>query len=601
MAKKTAQGSENCRIEPAERNRYFFGKLLTARDFELEQRYHIEKVRAIHRFIHGTGIVCGLQVEEPRLVDGKLSLTLHPGVGYDCCGRQIVVARQEPVTVQEDSVLEGEGYLYLRYVEVEKEPVPTLPNTGSEEPDCRPSRTLESFEVIFSDESPPAADPAFVFSSEEEDIEARNVDLTGEYYRKRLQQCPECSEPKVFLAAINIPVNRLPLIDEEKTDRFRQLVFSNRMVRDLLLGHLQKFDNPHNTTAEQVGALVSINGIENPGGNVDLVAEDAITLKANEEQHTITVGEKHSLHRDNPHKVTAEQVEALKAINQVENPGKSVELRSSDRSIRIEPQPERKAINLTTAIPAGGQGRIFYGQVAVRIDKDGFVVPDLVTVEDLREGEAFSVILAPVFDGQEVPPFKTPAVTPGRGDNCLYGGLARQNIDRRERTFVAFIPKTKDPDSDEWIYHRKFEIHGIAKDFRSEVLLVTFWVIAGARPARFQVSSPRGSDESQDVATPPKDKGESESANDKKVEEGNQGSTEPKVEDAQAEPPPPPPPTPPREDPIIAYLRQSKKGGTRPQMSNDLGISIADLSARLKELIDQRKVEVRGGRYWLVS
>ena len=42
---------------PLERNQYFYGKMLTARDFEIEQRYHNNKRRLINRTILGAGVV----------------------------------------------------------------------------------------------------------------------------------------------------------------------------------------------------------------------------------------------------------------------------------------------------------------------------------------------------------------------------------------------------------------------------------------------------------------------------------------------------------------------------------------------------------------
>ena len=47
---------------PLERNNYFYGKLLTVRDFEMEQHYFNIKRRLINRILHGAGVVCGLGV-----------------------------------------------------------------------------------------------------------------------------------------------------------------------------------------------------------------------------------------------------------------------------------------------------------------------------------------------------------------------------------------------------------------------------------------------------------------------------------------------------------------------------------------------------------
>ena len=53
---------KNMKYFPFERNKYFYGKLLTVDDFETEQRYMNDKRRVLNRFLYGTGVVCGLNV-----------------------------------------------------------------------------------------------------------------------------------------------------------------------------------------------------------------------------------------------------------------------------------------------------------------------------------------------------------------------------------------------------------------------------------------------------------------------------------------------------------------------------------------------------------
>lgn len=72
-----------------------------------------------------------------------------------------------------------------------------------------------------------------------------------------------------------------------------------------------KEGNPHKVTAEAVGALVSVDGVSNPGGDIDLVANNAITISSQNRANRITIGENHSRRVDNPHNVTAEDVGAL--------------------------------------------------------------------------------------------------------------------------------------------------------------------------------------------------------------------------------------------------------------------------------------------------
>ncbi len=77
--------------------------------------------------------------------------------------------------------------------------------------------------------------------------------------------------------------------------------------------HLARTDNPHATTAAQIGAPISLAGVRNPGGDIALVATGALTFAADDAANRITLGESHSARTDNPHATTAAQVGALPA------------------------------------------------------------------------------------------------------------------------------------------------------------------------------------------------------------------------------------------------------------------------------------------------
>ena len=78
-----------------ERPRYFPGKLVTAGDFELEQRYHIEKRRLLNRMLHGPGVVSGLGVTAG---DGG-TVTVEPGFALDPYGREILVCESRQLAI----------------------------------------------------------------------------------------------------------------------------------------------------------------------------------------------------------------------------------------------------------------------------------------------------------------------------------------------------------------------------------------------------------------------------------------------------------------------------------------------------------------------
>lgn len=122
---------KNLRYFTFERNRYFYGKLLSVDDFELEQRYMNDKRRLLNRFIYGTGVVCGMNVVP---VD-DMTITVEMGFALDFAGREIVI--EQPVT-KKLSLIDGfdsyteedeeNSYLYLcvEYDETQKEPVHSI-------------------------------------------------------------------------------------------------------------------------------------------------------------------------------------------------------------------------------------------------------------------------------------------------------------------------------------------------------------------------------------------------------------------------------------------------------------------------------------------
>lgn len=109
---------KNLKSFPFERNRYFYGKLLSVEDFETEQKYFNDKRRTINRFLFGSGVVCGLGVVE---VDDE-SISVERGLALDFAGREIVL--DEPA-IRKVSELDGYGggedtgfyYLCLEYRE----------------------------------------------------------------------------------------------------------------------------------------------------------------------------------------------------------------------------------------------------------------------------------------------------------------------------------------------------------------------------------------------------------------------------------------------------------------------------------------------------
>jgi hypothetical protein len=80
------------------RLRYFFGQLLTQRDLQDEQRYHLQLRRLLQRESFGTGTVAGLKVE-PTGGAAYREITIKAGLAMDPDGRELLLASDACVTV----------------------------------------------------------------------------------------------------------------------------------------------------------------------------------------------------------------------------------------------------------------------------------------------------------------------------------------------------------------------------------------------------------------------------------------------------------------------------------------------------------------------
>jgi hypothetical protein len=163
-----------CEPVATERNRYFTGKYMTARDFSGEQHYFLGRHRLHNRLLHGWGVVCGLRVEpHPRPECAERWVMVRRGIGIDCCGREIILAEDRPLEILPEQPSDGGGHapppppgpwvICLRYEEEPIEHVPVLtPEAG-----CDPSRTeanrireIARLEVVELDDLDPGCWPA---------------------------------------------------------------------------------------------------------------------------------------------------------------------------------------------------------------------------------------------------------------------------------------------------------------------------------------------------------------------------------------------------------------------------------------------------------
>lgn len=150
---------KNSNYFPFERNHYFYGKLLSVDDFELEQRYMNNKRRLINRFILGSGVAAGLYV----VAVDEQTLSVEAGFALDSWGREIVV--ESPVVKKLEliegfeNIRENPGYLYLclEYDEQEADRVHNIAGTtdsAQEYGDLSYSKIKEGYRLLLTAQEP---------------------------------------------------------------------------------------------------------------------------------------------------------------------------------------------------------------------------------------------------------------------------------------------------------------------------------------------------------------------------------------------------------------------------------------------------------------
>jgi hypothetical protein len=230
------------------RNNYFYGKLLTVSDFQVEQQYYVNKFRLINRLIHGAGVVCGLKVlykgaEAPDLSEGSIRIT--EGVALDFCGREIVVSEREDKDVeaalkQKYPGFKGPGdfYVWIKYDSCGDEKVPKVLEASTCQEECCYSRIKESYRIEV-DKSVPEP-----WGTSEGDVCARWNEFVADptKYEFFFKNCLDClDEAVIVLAKITVSTEEDGSIVVKTVNnavdvepKQRKLVYSNDRLYTLI-------------------------------------------------------------------------------------------------------------------------------------------------------------------------------------------------------------------------------------------------------------------------------------------------------------------------------------------------------------------------------
>jgi hypothetical protein len=230
-----------CSVPDFERNNYFHGKMLSARDLRKEQEYFNEKRRLINRMILGWGIVCGLEV---CLEDA--CLIVKPGLALDCCGRELLVCGREGLhanKIAEALGVEAGGHyepirwaLCLEYHESKSEPVKVPSSCNQTEHGKEYNRIRDEYRLSirrFEEACP-------VDHSEDccpyDDLQ--HAPTIHKALVERSHRCPKCKECECVLLATGTlaikPGQEFQIHLDDNYWNYRRIVYTNSELSALV-------------------------------------------------------------------------------------------------------------------------------------------------------------------------------------------------------------------------------------------------------------------------------------------------------------------------------------------------------------------------------
>ena len=236
---------------------YFNSQFLKEKDFQDEQTYHIQMRRLQNQRLRSWGIIYGLEVTQV----GNTEVSVTAGMAIDKDGREIVLPIDPPPSNFNLSSFTGNAVVYL---------------------------TLAYAEVFDTgDRNPGGGGDQFVRTTERPKPSVK-------------ADAPPTDGSVIVLAKVTLSNGALTANSIDRTARSpisTSSIAPNSITLDKLAPNLQP--------------IVSVDGVSNPGGNIDLIATNAITINPSDPNNQITIGESHSARTDNPHGTTAAQIGAL--------------------------------------------------------------------------------------------------------------------------------------------------------------------------------------------------------------------------------------------------------------------------------------------------
>lgn len=241
---------------------YYDQQFLVEADFTAEQKYHLDMRRRLSRVLHTAGIGDGLDV----LKSAARQLTVKAGTAIDSSGREMVLDADQIVDVSNLTTFPAGATVFVTIAYQEGQ---TDPSTATGAPGN--TRFTEAPQVQATTTAPPTDGSVVILARF---VKTTTGDVPGNINDPLDGGVRQSASAKIGAGAV-AETNLAPAL-------------------------AAKVNTP--------GGILSVDGVTNPGGNIDLVFANAITLTPNNTNKTITIGESHSARTDNPHATTAAQL-----------------------------------------------------------------------------------------------------------------------------------------------------------------------------------------------------------------------------------------------------------------------------------------------------
>jgi hypothetical protein len=215
------------RARPLERPLHEAGSHVSAAHLNAEQRYRVERTWHHNRFLHGEGVVCGLQVVPAHVAARRWAVRVCPGYAIGCCGEEIEVRSAALLDIREflwNRPLENghparDAFVAIRHAgELVKPRAAEAARCGCDDATYQPSRVRDGYRLVVLWANTEDRKPPF--------------DLCV----PAVASCPVCSgRADVVLARVTLPEHESRPIESEQIDNAvrRRQVATSALAREL--------------------------------------------------------------------------------------------------------------------------------------------------------------------------------------------------------------------------------------------------------------------------------------------------------------------------------------------------------------------------------